>query len=164
MNPRQQEAFEYYYSLGSDRSHSKVAKKFDMSTTTVKRYSKDFGWSNLIRERDRGVSSAIKEVGEEEAIATALEVQKMTTSIIRKAYAEFLAGKVKFKNIADIEKAFKIYLEVSKMVEHSEEEDEQIDNLASLVEALKNARALRDSDTEKNDKDSEKNFHADNEK
>lgn len=58
---RHLEAFEYYYSLGSKRSHALVASKFGVRATTVARWSMSFNWQGRIVERDRDNGQRITE-------------------------------------------------------------------------------------------------------
>lgn len=48
---RHKTAFEYYYSLGSERSHEKVATHFSCSVQAVKQWSRSFQWKRLLKER-----------------------------------------------------------------------------------------------------------------
>jgi len=49
---KHKEAFEYYYSLGDKRSYPKVASKFTVSRTSIKKWSKAFNWQDRIELRD----------------------------------------------------------------------------------------------------------------
>jgi hypothetical protein len=46
------EAFEYYYSLGENRSLPQVAQRFTVSTTSLKKWSGSFNWQERILQRD----------------------------------------------------------------------------------------------------------------
>lgn len=46
------EAFEYYYSLGDNRSLPQVAQKFTVSTTSLKKWSGAFNWQERVLQRD----------------------------------------------------------------------------------------------------------------
>lgn len=46
------EAFEYYYSLGSERSYYLVATKFKCVKSTIYNWSKAFNWLKRIEQRD----------------------------------------------------------------------------------------------------------------
>lgn len=49
---RHQKAFEYYYSLGHDRTYPKVASQFTVSRTSIKNWAKAFNWQQRVQERD----------------------------------------------------------------------------------------------------------------
>ncbi len=49
---RHKEAFEYYYSLGTERSFKLVESKFKVSNMSVARWSKEFNWQERIGQRD----------------------------------------------------------------------------------------------------------------
>lgn len=135
MNQKQAEMFEYYYSQGTDRSMGRVAEKFGVSERTVRRYASQFGWTSLVEERERAVSSAIKEAGDEGAIVSALEAQKMTSAFLREAHRLFLANEISIKSIADIEKVFKLHFDAMKL--ENQEGLGDSDNFVSLADTLK---------------------------
>ncbi len=51
-DPRHQQAFEIYWSLGQKRSYARVAKRVGVSTSTIKLWSKQQRWRQRILERE----------------------------------------------------------------------------------------------------------------
>lgn len=134
MNTKQSQMFEYYYSLGPSRSMKIVAEHFEVTERTVQRYASQFGWTTLTAQREKGVSAAIKEAGDEGAIVSALEAKRMTSDYLREAHRLFSSGKIPIKSIADIERVFKIHFDATKMEDHAG--STEASNMVSLVEAL----------------------------
>ena len=55
------EAFEYYYSLGDNRSLTAVAKKFKVSINSVVKWRKAFNWDLRVQQRDIENAQKLKE-------------------------------------------------------------------------------------------------------
>ena len=53
---KHQEAFDYYYSLGDDRSYAKVAEQFNVTVCTVTKWAGSFSWQRRVVERDRKIA------------------------------------------------------------------------------------------------------------
>jgi len=49
---RHGDAFDYYYSLGAARSYTEVARKFNVSRTSLAKWAKAFNWMDRIAQRD----------------------------------------------------------------------------------------------------------------
>lgn len=49
---RHGDAFDYYYSLGADRTYVSVGDRFDVASRTIERWSKAFNWKERIIQRD----------------------------------------------------------------------------------------------------------------
>lgn len=58
-------AFEYYFSLGPDRSYVAVAKEFKVSKPTVVSMAKAEGWQQKIRERESKTAATIAKKADE---------------------------------------------------------------------------------------------------
>ena len=66
--PRHIKAFEYYVALEDNRSYPKVARKFTVSHTSVKKWAKAFNWQDRVADRDK-----------KNAITVAKKVDEKTT-------------------------------------------------------------------------------------
>jgi len=64
------EAFEYYYTLGAERSHEKVAEKFGVSVAAVNKWSQKYDWQTRKFERDVLIQKAVEERTNDEIIKT----------------------------------------------------------------------------------------------
>lgn len=58
---RHAEAFEYYYSLGKDRSLKSVASRFKVDERSVARWSRNFNWQGRIVQRDMELAKKLQE-------------------------------------------------------------------------------------------------------
>jgi len=134
MNTKQSKMFEHYYSLGPSRSMKLVADHFGVTERTVQRCASQFGWTALVVQREKGVSTAIKEAGDEGAIASALEYQRIVTGYVRAAEKAFLGKKLAIKSWADVERINKMYIDAAKLGDPSGSSEAA--NMISLVEAL----------------------------
>jgi len=79
-------AFEYYYSLGSERSLAEVAKKFGISEQMVARKSARLDWQNKIKKRDEEINKKL----ERKAINTIADVKAKQLNIVRYVYSNML--------------------------------------------------------------------------
>ena len=106
VHPNEQEhhrlAFEQYYALGPKRTCQQVAQKLGVSASTVKLWSRTFGWRQRIAERD---GEAARQVADRSA-HVALDDRERDLKICRmakmKLTKDIADGKVKGK-IPDLE-------------------------------------------------------------
>lgn len=111
-------AFEHYYSLGDDRTLSKVAKYMKVTEQTVQKWSSKFKWQERIRVR------------EVQALDRTNVHTKLQIDEVKKAVADYLGdelrstveydkdGKLKvhgpkIKTLKDIEKAIDVYYRIT---------------------------------------------------
>ena len=50
--PRQEQAFEFYCSLGERRNYAKVAAEFSVSLSSVKLWARSFRWKQRVKDRE----------------------------------------------------------------------------------------------------------------
>ena len=63
-NQRHREAFEYYLTLGNDRTLAKVAEHFNVSESQAMQWSWVFRWTDRIRKfENRNISQVIEDTG-----------------------------------------------------------------------------------------------------
>lgn len=119
-NSVQREAFDFYYSLGEQRSLKAVAIQFKRSERTVA------GWSRMFSWVDRCTQRALEEANSKEKQSITLDVKtryrKLFNSLITIAEKDFKEGRLKVKNISDLEKVVKMDLALI---------DNPIDNMVS---------------------------------
>lgn len=108
---RQKSAFEYFYSLGKERSMNKVANYFGVSTAAVKAWHDKFMWDERVEERDNEIARDMKEKDEDSFIAE----MEGNRKIIRAAMAEFIKklkeGKVQVEKVRDAVNLLKLDME-----------------------------------------------------
>ena len=105
-----QEAFQYYYSLGRNRSYTKVAKKFNRSPSTIKLWANSFNWQERIKLMDAKIKAEQEKQFTEDMAKHRMELLKIfkDTLFIYKKNLE--SGKVQPKTTADLEKITKCIL------------------------------------------------------
>jgi hypothetical protein len=102
--------FEYYYSLGNERSLKKVCEKFKISPTTANRYSSAHDWQERIKELEDRAIAKVKE----NLIEDIAELKTRYRSIIQDTIDTFIdrlgRGAVVLSDIADLERLVKLDL------------------------------------------------------
>lgn len=96
--PRHKKAFEYYVGLDK-RSYLKVAEKFTVSETSIKKWAKAFGWRERIKGRDKKISTELAKRTDEVLLKTKVEYRievQQNLKLLRAALA-LIAGKIKNK-------------------------------------------------------------------
>jgi hypothetical protein len=131
------EAFEYYYSLGEERSLLKVAPKFTVSTTSLKKWSAAFNWQDRVIQRDIEISKGL----EKKTNSTIINEKANYRRIIREAIQSM--GDIDVKCAKDLETLVK--LDLLLMGESTEKTDNKvsIDNVSledklKMIEKIKN--------------------------
>ena len=109
-NLQHSEAFEYYYSLGKERSLVAVSCQYDVSERTVARWSKTFSWQERIELRDIEISKKL----EEKTNTTIVNEKANYRKIIKASIATFVERlknkEVDVTTIADLERLIKLDL------------------------------------------------------
>lgn len=108
------EAFELYFKMGEERSLRELAKKLEVSETTINRWNKEFDWQTRIVDREKEISEKVAEKVIEEEI----DLRSKFVSGIKGAIDLFLSnlknGLVKVESVQDFERLGKLYLEFEK--------------------------------------------------
>ena len=98
------EAFEYYYSLGEERNLPKVAQKFTVSTTSLKKWSAAFNWQERVTQRDIELSKGL----EKKTNTTILNEKANYRRIIKESISGI--GEIKINNPKDLDTLVKLDL------------------------------------------------------
>ena len=108
------EAFELYFKMGKERSLRELAKKIEVSETTINRWNKELDWQKRIVDREKEISEKVAEKVIEEEI----NLRSKFVSGIKGAIDLFLSnlknGLVKVESVQDFERLGKLYLEFEK--------------------------------------------------
>ena len=99
---RHQEAFDFYYSLGDDRSYAKVADRFNVSTGTVTKWAGSFSWQRRVVERDRKIALQMQREMDKQIKKKKKNYRKIIQATINKYVENFKAGKVEVTSIKDL--------------------------------------------------------------
>ena len=76
------DAFEYYYSLGPERTYKKIAEKFGVSINTVKKWAQRYGWRKRKSDRDTLIQKRVEEELNEEIV----KVRTKYRNVIKDAF------------------------------------------------------------------------------
>jgi len=100
-------AFEQYYALGEKRSYKRLAQELGVSRSTIKLWSRSFGWRQRVHERDAVVARKVAD----QAIQTHVDGQNQNRKIVQMALvrlAKAIAkGEIKM-NLGDLERMIRL--------------------------------------------------------
>lgn len=100
-------AFEYYYSLGDERTYPQVAEKFGVSIQSIKLWGRKFDWRKKLSEREVEVARAMATKSiDAEVSSRSRNKQLIQLALVQlaKAIAE---GKVRM-NLADLDRLIRL--------------------------------------------------------
>ena len=135
------EAFDLYYSLGNERSLKAVANHYGKSERTIANWSRWFNWVERCTQR------AIEESESKEKKAAQIDVKgryrKLFNNLIIEAIKDFNNGKLRIKNVLDLERIAKIdlaLLDIPSEVINGDmnlkpEDKEAIDSLLNTIKS-----------------------------
>lgn len=107
---KHKEAFEFYYTLGKERSLKAVAEKFGVSDQAAKNWSKNFNWQYRVEQRDIELARKLQQKTDDIILATKADYRKIVKAGIAKWIANFKAGKINPTSVSDLEKLVKLDL------------------------------------------------------
>ena len=91
---RHKEAFEYYYSLGHDRSLISVALQCGVSERSVAAWSKAFDWQARVEQRDLENAKRLQQKTDETVVAVKARYRKVIGAAIGDFVSRLKAGKI----------------------------------------------------------------------
>ena len=100
---RHQEAFDYYYSLGENRSYAKVADKFNVALGTVTKWAGSFSWQRRVIERDRKISLQMQRDLDKQILEDKKNYRKIIQASVKKYIDNLSAGKVTVNSVKDLD-------------------------------------------------------------
>ena len=104
------EAFEYYYSLGDNRSYPQVASQFTVSLTSIKKWAKSFKWQQRVQERDIENKKKL----EERTDTTIVDAKSKYLVVIQATLYQYMkalkSGNIRVKSVKDLETLIKLEL------------------------------------------------------
>lgn len=119
---RHQQAFEYYYMLGNERSLGKVASKFNISRPTATIWSQQLNWDERIRERDNKNMQTIRDRNDEDVVASMESYRKIIRASVGDYIKRLKDGKVKIDTVKDFTQLVKLDMELCGYVDTLEKE------------------------------------------
>lgn len=129
------EMFEYYYSLGKERSYTKVSEKFKVSETSVKRYAKSFTWVQRVEQRDLANATELERRTNEIVVNSKAMYREMIKRLTDQFAKDVADGKIKIRST----KAFVELVTLDLELMGVGDDDQDDDNVASLVDVLQTA-------------------------
>lgn len=141
------EAFEYYYSLGLDRSYDKVAEQFDVATNTVARWGKSFNWRKRVIARDLEMGKKLREKNE----TTLLDEKENYRKIIKASLASYIAelkeGNIKVTRVKDVIDLIELDLRLmGEDVSKNNMSDETTNTIEQLINSMRSIVTSEDED------------------
>lgn len=127
------EMFEYYYALGDQRSFQKVADKFGRSMTSIKRYALSFNWTERVEQRDLANAEELEKRTNEAVVNSKARYRELIKKLTDEFARDVDNGKIKIRST----KAFVELVNLDLQLMGVDSESELVDNVSSLVEALK---------------------------
>lgn len=106
---RHLEAFQYYYSLGDDRSLNLVSKQLQIGLITVKRWSIKFEWQKRIIDLENIVKDKLQKEFVNDIVKQKKENLKIVIALLNLAKQQINDKKLKPKDISDIDKLLKLH-------------------------------------------------------
>lgn len=104
---KHKEAYEYYYSLGSERSLQKVADEFNVTLKAVAQWNMSFNWQERTTQRDTEIGKKLQE----KTIDTILNEKANYRKIIKIAVGQIVDnmrnGDISYK-IQDLDKLIRL--------------------------------------------------------
>lgn len=125
---KHQQAFEYYYSLGPQRSLAEVASKFGVTRPCATQWYQRFNWERRIQERDNKIMQPIRE----ETDATVAEQMKQYRTIIKASVAEYIKrlkdNKIKIDKVEDFIKLVELDMKLNGYISNIIKEEDNKNN------------------------------------
>lgn len=125
---KHQEAFDFYYSLGDDRSYAKVAERFNVTLSTVAKWAGSFSWQRRIVERDRKIALQMQRALDKQILEDKKSYRKIIQATINKYVENFKTGKVEVTSIKDLIALIECDTKLMAMLDKG-----TADNLDSLI-------------------------------
>ena len=119
---KHQQAFEYYYMLGPERSLGKVASQFGISRPTATMWSQKLGWDQRIIERDNKNMQVIRERNDEDVVSNMESYRKIIRASVGDYIKRLKDGKVKIDTVRDFTQLVKLDMELCGYVAQIEKE------------------------------------------
>ncbi len=102
---QRREAFDYYYSLGANRTYKQVAERFQVSERTVNNWAKWFNWQERVRMRDIENSKKLEERTDKRIVDRKADMLKVVEhAIMGKGHMaeQLVKGDLKGASIKDL--------------------------------------------------------------
>lgn len=107
---RHKQAFDYYYSLGNERSFKLVESKYKVSNMTVARWSKAFNWQHRIEQRDIENSKKLEKKTDNAIVNSKADYRALIKQTVDEYKERLRLGRIKITRPQDLESLAKLDL------------------------------------------------------
>lgn len=129
---KHREAFEHYYSLGSERGLRKVAQEFKVSLTAVAKWSIAFNWQERIEQRDIEIGKKLEEKTNEAVVNTKADYRALIKKVVKEFEKRLEAKKIRIAKPEDLSIMAK--LDLLMMGEPTERGEHKLEPLKVIIE------------------------------
>lgn len=105
---RHREAFEFYYALGEKRGLRETAQRFNVSLTSIAKWSTAFGWQDRVEYRDKEIADAIEKKRIAQYKKDKDHFYLLLQKMVHKFQGKLLKDEIKIDSVGDYEKMMKI--------------------------------------------------------
>ena len=107
-----QEAFDYYYTLGVQRSYKLVSEKYGYSQTTIANWARSFNWQERIQLRDIEITRKLQQKTDNTIISTKANYRKIIQATISTYVDQLKKKNVTVKSIRDLVDLMRLDMEL----------------------------------------------------
>lgn len=130
----QSSAFDYYFSLGKDRTLDQVAHKFKKALPTIKKWSSLYSWKERVEQRDIDLSKRLMEKTDTTILNTKANYRKQIKRAISKIAPDD-SFDIDVESVQDYERLVK--LDLLLMGEDTESQKIKVEGGPELLDELK---------------------------
>lgn len=110
-NDRHREAYRCYLELGPDRTLSEVARRLEVTETSVQRWARSFRWDKRVAEHDVQVARRTLDLAEEQGVEVDAQAKARNLKLVQMAMlqlAKALAGGNVRMQLSDLDRLVKL--------------------------------------------------------
>lgn len=126
-NKRQAEAFDYYYSLGPDRTYDKVAEYIGRSRSSVLGWANKYKWKDRVIQRDRENNIKLFKRTDNEMVDRLEQYRKAVLISVLGFLKDLKEQKIKIKTVPEFVKMVELDMKLMEL------QDKQRDNGDSII-------------------------------
>ena len=109
---RHQEAFDFYYSLGNNRTIAATARHYSVSRGSVFTWSRKFNWQERIRERDASIAKKVQDITDADIVKEKSALLKMVKKTLDNANSKVTTDNIGIRNQFELLSTIKTTLEL----------------------------------------------------
>jgi transposase-like protein len=103
-------AFDYYYSLGEEKSLTSVARKFNVSKQTVTKWNKSFNWQHRVEQRDIENGKELEKKTNNAIVNSKADYRALIKKTVDEYKERLRLGRIKISRPQDLESLAKLDL------------------------------------------------------